>query len=56
MSTLMKEVEQGLQLVGCTGIEDKLQDGVPEVCVCVWRGGEGVEECGGLCCICGLLW
>lgn len=26
-----KEIEQGLEFVGITAIEDKLQDGVPEV-------------------------
>lgn len=27
---MAEEVEKGLQLLGCTAIEDKLQEGVPE--------------------------
>ena len=30
MAKTYEEIEQGMQLVGATGIEDKLQDGVPE--------------------------
>ena len=29
LNELYEEVEQGLVLIGCTAIEDKLQDGVP---------------------------
>lgn len=27
---MAEEIERGLQLLGCTAIEDKLQDGVPQ--------------------------
>ncbi len=30
MSAVAEEIERGLQLLGCTAIEDKLQDGVPQ--------------------------
>ena len=49
LAALAEEVEGSMTLVGCTAIEDKLQDGVPQVgcrgvcvlwqwCVCVVAG------------------
>jgi P-type E1-E2 ATPase len=30
MSTLFEEIEKELEYIGCSAIEDRLQDGVPE--------------------------
>jgi phospholipid-transporting ATPase len=36
------EMEQGFTLIGCTAIEDKLQDGVPECIACVAKAGVNI--------------
>lgn len=43
ISEVAEEAEQGLRLLGCTAVEDRLQDGVPDCIATIVAAGKSKE-------------